>query len=197
MYMRADRLERIRAKPWFTTADAALALGIRRASARVAVSRWCRRGLLHRLKHDFYVYAPDWPSRSIEDRFRIAAFLRVPSYVSLQTALGYHGVSTQVQRDVVECVCLRRPSRHRAGGAEFRFHKTRPALFGGFTREDGFFVATPEKALVDAVHLVQWGTYALDTAALSLRRLDRRKLLAALRPYPRQTVDAVRSLCRI
>ncbi|MEK7474016.1 MAG: type IV toxin-antitoxin system AbiEi family antitoxin domain-containing protein [Candidatus Coatesbacteria bacterium] len=195
--MDLSRLERIRAKPWFTAADAARALGLRRASARVAVSRWCRRGLLHRLKHDFYVYAPDWSSRSIEERFRIAAFLRVPSYVSLQTALGYHGVSTQVQRDVVESVCLRRPSRHRAGGAEFRFHKTRPALFGGFTREDGFFIATPEKALVDAVHLTQWGSYALDAAALSLRRFDRGKLLAALRPYPRQTADAVRSLCRI
>lgn len=195
--MDLSRLERIRAKPWFTTADAARALRIRRASARVTVSRWCRRGVLHRLKNDFYVYAPDWALRPVEDRFGIAAFLRVPSYVSLQTALGYHGVSTQVQRGIVESVCLRRPSRHRAGAIEFRFHKTRPALFGGFTREDGFFIATPEKALVDAVHLALWGSYALDSAALSVRRLDRRKLLAALRPYPRQTVAAVRSLCRI
>jgi len=190
MYMMPNRLDRIRGRPWFTAADAARALGIRRASARVAVSRWCRRGLLHRLKNDFYVYAPDWPARSLEDRFRIAAFLRVPSYVSLQTALGYHGVSTQVQRGVVESVCLRRP-------VEFRFHKTRPALFGGFSREDGFFIAAPEKALVDAVHLAEWGSYALDTAALSLARLDRRKLVAALRPYPPQTVAAVRKLCRI
>ncbi len=185
------------ARPWFATADIARALGIRRESARVAASRWSRRGLTYRLKNDFYVRAEGWESRAREEQFRIAAFLRVPSYLSLLTALSYHGVSTQVQRSIVESISLRRPSRHPAGGVEFRFYKTHPKLFGGFKREDGYFMASPEKALVDAVHLSLYGSYGLDRAALSSRRLDRRRLLAMLRPYPARTVAATRALCGI
>ena len=186
----------LRAKPWFTTAAVAEALGVKRASARVAVSRWQRRGLLYSLKNDFHVYAADWAGRTTEDRFRIAAFLRVPSYVSLLTALSWHGITTQVQRGVVECVTLRRPSRHEAGEVEFRYYKTSEALFGGFAQTDGYFMATPEKAFVDAVHLYRYGKYALDVAALSLDKLDRKRLKAAFRPYPEPTAVAVRGICR-
>lgn len=182
-------------RPWFGTAEIARALAIRRPSARVAASRWRRRGLVHRLKNDFYVRADGWADRSREDLYRLAAFLRVPSYVSLLTALAHHGVSTQVPRGVVESMTLRRPSRHAAGGVEFRFFKTRRELFGGYSRTDGYFMASPEKALVDAVHLSVFGAYALDRAALTTSRLDRRRLRAALAGYPARTVSAVEDLC--
>ncbi|MCL5008563.1 MAG: hypothetical protein M1156_01580, partial [Candidatus Marsarchaeota archaeon] len=77
-----------------------------------------------------------------------------PSYVSLGSALAYHGVSEQITNEI-ECVTTRNSIHYK--GLEIRYHKISTGLFFGYERlqkgDSYVFVATPEKALIDGVYL--------------------------------------------
>lgn len=181
-------LESIR-KPFFDCGDLAQALGVQPASARVSASRYAAKGLILRVKRDLYVLRSRWEHMSAEERFALANLAQVPSYVSLTTALAYHEVSTQVQRDFIESITLRRTRTIEAGGATFLYSRISRVLYHGFIRSKGFFIATPEKALLDAAYLGSLGRYRLDWHALDSRKLDRaalRKLSAAFPPRTRR-----------
>jgi hypothetical protein len=74
-------------------------------------------------------------------------------------------------------------------GTVFRYAKISGALYFGFKKEKGFFIATPEKALLDAFYLISLGRYALDLAALDARKLDRDEIERLSRRFPRKTRD--------
>jgi hypothetical protein len=44
-------------------------------------------------------------------------------------------------------------------------------LYQGFKKEKGFFIATPEKMLLDAIYLMSYGRYALDMSAIDPKKL--------------------------
>jgi hypothetical protein len=65
--------------------------------------------------------------------------------------------------------------------------KNIPKLYFGFKKEKGFFIATPEKALLDALYLMSYGRYALDTSALDVAKLDRDKVKRISMEFPLRT----------
>jgi hypothetical protein len=105
------------------------------------------------------------------DLFRIANFLQVPSYISLTTALSYHGISTQVQRGYFESICMKRTRRFEVGHFSFYYTKIKPALYRDFEKIEGVFIALPEKALLDSFYLASIGRYSLDFSALDLTKV--------------------------
>jgi hypothetical protein len=171
-------------KPYFTTEDIAQALGISGASAAVLCSRYVKQGLLVRLKRGVYARKETLPNLRPTDLFSIANFLQVPSYISLTTALAYYGITTQLQRDFIESISIKRTATFDRGGLHFRYTRIKPELYGGFTKEQRAFVALPEKALVDALYLASFGRYSLDTSALDLGKLDKERLYEMARPLP-------------
>jgi hypothetical protein len=60
-------------------------------------------------------------------------------------------------------------------------------LYFGFRKEKEFFIATPEKALLDAFYLMSYGRYALDLSALNADRLDREAIRNLSLKYPLRT----------
>ena len=57
---------------------------------RIQLSRWVRAGRLHQLRRGLYVLAPPW--RKVEPHpFLVSNRIRKGTYVSLQSALGWHG----------------------------------------------------------------------------------------------------------
>jgi Transcriptional regulator, AbiEi antitoxin len=171
-------------KPYFTTEDVARTLSISASSAAVLCSRYAKQDLLVRLKKGLYARKETLPALGWEDLFRIANLLQVPSYVSLTTALAYHGITTQVQRGFIESISIKRTVVFDKGGLHFRYTRIKPELYGGFTRERGAFIALPEKALLDASYLASLGRYGLDTSALGLEKLDRKGLFEMARQFP-------------
>ena len=112
--------------------------------------------------------------------------------MSLMTALCFHGVSTQVQRNWYESVSARKSVVLEMRGISFRYQKVRPQIYGGFVQNEGVFIATPEKAFLDAVYLNALGRYPLDWASLDLGRLDHTALSALMGPYPERVKTKVR-----
>jgi predicted transcriptional regulator of viral defense system len=174
-------------KLYFSHEDVADLLAIKKESAAVLCARYVKKGLLTRLKRDLYVRTESLHHLGTLDLFRIANPLQVPSYVSLMTALSHYGVTTQVQRGFVESVCMKRTTAFERGEIAFRYFKVGQALYGGFVREQGAFIASPEKALLDALYLASIGRYALDVASLDLDKVDQKKLVDLAGHYPSKT----------
>lgn len=172
---------------YFGYEDIARALKISPASARVSASRYVRLGLLMRLKRNIYLPRERWRTASQEERFALANLGQTPSYISLMTALDYHEITTQVQRGIIESVAVKRTKEISLNGSVFRYAKVSRALYFGFSRQQGFFIATPEKALLDAVYLMSFGRYALDLAAIDDKKLNREEIRRMSRNYPPKT----------
>ncbi|MCU0560027.1 MAG: nucleotidyl transferase AbiEii/AbiGii toxin family protein [Desulfobacterales bacterium] len=109
------------------------------------------------------------------------------SHIALMTALDYHEIATQVQRELIESVAIKRTKELSLNGCIFRYPKIRGALFGGFIRQQGVFIATPEKAFVDAAYLMSFGRYALVLAAIDAKKLNRKEVARLSRSYPLKT----------
>jgi predicted transcriptional regulator of viral defense system len=173
---------------YFGCEDIARALAINPASARVSASRYVRLGLLLRLKRNTYVLSERWRAASREERFLLANLGQAPSYISLLTALDYHEITTQVQRGLIESVAVKRTKELSLNGSIFHYTKISSALYFGFTRQQNFFIATPEKAFLDAVYLISFGRYALDLSAIHDEKLNRKEIHRISRNYPLKTM---------
>jgi predicted transcriptional regulator of viral defense system len=172
---------------YFGCDDIARTLAISQASARVSATRYVRLGLLVRLKRNTYVLRERWQTASREERFVLANLGQAPSYISLMSALDYYEITTQLQRGLIESVAVKRTKEYSLNGSIFRYTKISRTLYFGFIRQQEFFIATPEKAFLDALYLMSLGRYALDLAAIDLGKLNRKELRQMSRNYPPQT----------
>ena len=117
------------------------------------LSRALKNGLIHRLMRGHYINSFLYGFPRVET---VGCFLRPPAYVSGEWALNYHGIS--LQSPVVCTVITLSPAVGKCRnipyqGVTIEFSKVSPALFSGFIRIDDFYIATPEKAVLDTLHL--------------------------------------------
>jgi predicted transcriptional regulator of viral defense system len=111
---------------------------------------------LLQLRRGVYALAPPW--RKVEPHpFAVANALQRGSYVSLQSALAFHGIIPE-HVPVVTSVGPGRPETVRNPLGAFQFNHIAERLWFGYVRlevapRQFAFVARPEKALLDLVHL--------------------------------------------
>lgn len=184
--MKLNELRNIQ-KLYFSYEELAGALNISPASARVAASRYVRQGLLIRVKRNLYILRETWEKAGREETFLIANMGQVPSYISLLTALDYYELTTQVQRNFFESIAVTRTKEIRIDQTIFTYTRINEELYFGFGRENGFFIASPEKALLDAFYLMSYGRYFLDLSAVNADRLDFDQIAAMSTQFPSKT----------
>lgn len=136
--------------------------------AKVYASRLVNKGLATRVLRGKITF--------IDDDFVVLSQLIEPSYVSLSSALLFHGITTQVPA-YAEGVTTRNSRRYEGLGVVY--HRIHPSLFYGYEKykkSGGYaFVADPEKAIIDGTYL---GTLPRSTVAELADSLDREKLRA-------------------
>jgi predicted transcriptional regulator of viral defense system len=182
-------------KPFFSLDDVAYALGIQPTSAAVLCSRYVKKGLLVRLKRGLYARTEQVRNFDQANLFRLANFLQVPSYISLTTALSYYGLTTQVQRGFFESISLKRTRKFEVAQFTFHYSKISADLYKGFERVEGFFIALPEKALLDSFYLSSLGRYSLDTSALALSKVNGEVLENLLLLFPSRVRTFMENCC--
>jgi predicted transcriptional regulator of viral defense system len=190
--MKLNELYQIQ-KLYFGHEELARALDITRDSARVAASRYVNKGLLIRIRKNLYVLKQRWKNAGLEEKFQIANMGQVPSYVSLLTALDYYDLTTQVQRDFFESMALKRTREININNSVFKYTKISENLYFGFEKQKDFFIARPEKALLDALYLISFGRYSLDLSAVEAGKLDPEQLLVLSKGYPLRTRKLLRT----
>jgi predicted transcriptional regulator of viral defense system len=183
--------------PYFTVDDVAELFGIKKTSATVFCSRYAKRGLLIKLKNNFYITSNKLQNLSTNELFSIANILQVPSYISFMTGLAYYEITTQVLRNIIESASLKRSSEFVPESLNFRYFKLNKEFYFDFERKNNIFIATKEKCFLDSVYLYSFGKYKIDFSSLVLNKLDKERLTKLFKNYPRKTIKIVKKLCRI
>lgn len=137
-------------QPVITTNDAAVLLNINNAHASKLLARLAEHEHLVKLKHSLWAF----PEKI--DLLAIPAYLTAPfpSYISLQSALYYHGMIEQIP-EIVYAVSLARTQRFNVFMGTISIHHIQPDFFFGFEMDAkaNVAMATPEKALLDLLYL--------------------------------------------
>ena len=135
-------------QPVLQISDATACLKIGRVHASKILERLAREGGFVRLMRGKWAV-----SRKI-DPLLLPEYLTtpLPSYISLQTALFYHGMISQIP-NVIYAVTLARSRRYSTPLGVISTHHIQPNFFFGFGLVNGIKLATPEKALLDVLYL--------------------------------------------
>lgn len=188
---------RLREKLYFTVGDVAEILKVKPQSAWVLCSRYVKSGQFIRLKNNFYVLEDRWRNFSREDFLKIANFLQVPSYISFMTGLWLYEATTQVPRNFFDNASLKRSKKISIKDVAFNYYKLKKEFYFDFTKRGDVFIATKEKAFLDAVYLYSLGRYKLDFASLDLNKLDKNRLKKIAKVFPKKTQLILRKICKI
>ena len=122
---------------------------------RVQLSRWVQTGRVIRIHKGWYTLKE--PYRRVRlDMTVIASTIRAGTYVSLQSALAFHGMVPEYVAETT-CVTTGRPLTIDSPFGRIRYRHIKDEAFFGYSRvERGpqqAFIATPEKALLDLLYL--------------------------------------------
>jgi len=126
------------------------------ADVRRQLSRWTKAKRLYQLRRGLYTLAP--PFQKVKPHpFLIANFMVRGSYVSCQSALAHYGLIPEYV-PAVTSVTAARPAHWETAFGIFEFRHLKVDLLRGYRLLDlgagqKAFVAIPEKALLDLIHL--------------------------------------------
>lgn len=137
-------------QPVLQTSDVAALLKISQTHASKILDRLSKAGSFVKLMRG------RWATASSVDPLILPEYLTAPapSYISLQTALFYHGMISQIP-STIYAVTLARTHQCRTSLGNFSFHYIQPDFFFGFEwyGAGNIKMATPEKALLDLFYL--------------------------------------------
>jgi predicted transcriptional regulator of viral defense system len=173
-----DLLALVGNQPFFET-SLLLAGNVDPGNVQRQLSRWVRSGRIRQLRRGLYMLAP--PYQMVRPHPFLLANALVPgSYVSLQSALAFYGLIPEYTPRILS-VTLLRPSQWEGG---FHFQHLASHFFFGYqlvelSQGQQAFLATPEKALLDLVHLTPKSdslNYLNQLRLQNLERLDLTRL---------------------
>ena len=139
------------------------------------LSRWVKLGYLHQLRRGWYALAPPY-QKTVPHPFLVANRLVRASYVSCESALSFHGLIPEYVPTTTS-VTTQRPGRWTNAYGTVLYQHIKVALFFGYElvqldHQQQAFVATPEKALIDLIHLRPAADTAPYLQELRLQQLD-------------------------
>ena len=152
------------------------------------LTRWCRKGLLIKLRNEYYAF-PDF--KQVPDAARyVANRIYSPSYISLHSALSFYGMIPEEVVQIVSVTTLKTAGFENPFGT-FRYQNVKTELYFGYERKSmlngrSLLFATPEKALLDLLYLNPYYKTEEDMENLRLdedfmqNELDRERLDAFL-----------------
>jgi len=143
--------------------------------AQRQLTDWTRAGKLLQLRRGLYAFPPPYVGERPMS-YVVANRLVQPSYVSLQAGLSYYGMIPE-HVPVVTSVTTGRPQKLSNDFGRFWYRHIKTDLFFGFqywlvTNTQYAFIATPEKAVLDLIHLTPDGDNEAYIRELRLQNLE-------------------------
>jgi predicted transcriptional regulator of viral defense system len=121
----------------------------------VQLSRWVKTGKLIQIRRGWYLIAEPFRSSRVSPAV-IANTVVLPSYLSLEWALSFHGLIPEETPNPTS-VTTARAKDFRATGHLFIYRHIKPEYFLGFSKivygQKHILIAFPEKALWDKLYL--------------------------------------------
>lgn len=183
---------------FFTTKDVQAITGTQTTSARVLCARYTKSGIFIRIRRDLYCFKKVFEHLSRTDLLQLSALIQEHTYLSFATALAYYGILPSLPH-LIESVSFKRSTEKKVGKQTWKYHKLPKSLFFDYqknskTEEAGFILASPEKALLDTLHLYSLGRYYVDLKKINLERIDFEKLVEHAEKFPERTKNLLKNL---
>ena len=122
--------------------------------------------------------------------FLVANFLYNPSYISLESALSFHGIITAFAYQITSITV--KPTRtFEIEGKEFTYSHLAPALFWGYEKKEDFLIADPAKALLDYIYLGTKGLRNLVFDEMDLTPINRGQLASYSKQYHNPRISSI------
>ncbi len=184
-----ELIERLKetGKDFFTLPDLEKLIGLDRRSLHVALHRLVKRGTLQRAMRGIYVVPGSSPR--VE---RIAGQLYFPCYLSFEYALSRFGVLNLVPYALTFATTKKTKALYILE-RRVDYRQIRPDLFFGFDMADGYYIAKPEKALLDLAYLAVLGKASMPADELDLRSLSPRVLDELAKRFPPRVRELIPS----
>ncbi|HBQ50614.1 hypothetical protein A3B42_01885 [Candidatus Daviesbacteria bacterium RIFCSPLOWO2_01_FULL_38_10] len=176
----------------FTNQQFALIFDLSPYQVEYSLNRLVKEGLLTRLKKGVYVLKINPPSEE-----EIANVLYKPSYISFEYALAYYNIIPEMTYQITSATT--KPTRlFKVGYNSFTYYTIKLEAYTGYTLvqrgEKRFYIAEPEKALVDYLYIISLGQRSLlggrsMNDRMELKSLDKEKILIFARLYDWPRLD--------
>ena len=119
----------------------------------INIKNWINKGYLIMVRKGLYILSD---FRNEIDAMAIASKIYFPSYISLETALGYYGIIPEAVFTITSATS-KKTNKFSTPLGNFSYQKIKKEAFGGFEtkkeRNVSFNLALPEKALTDFFYL--------------------------------------------
>lgn len=147
-----------------------LITGMNAHALRVALKRLNSKKLIRRICRGYYLNP--FSTATLEE---VSAYIYEPSYISLESALSRYGILSQIPQ-VLTCVTTKPPRVVNASMGTIEYRQVKKGCFFGFVKEGGFFLAEPEKALLDLLYLEKSKRTGQRYSEFNLKGLSLKKL---------------------
>jgi len=145
-----------------------LLTGMNSHSLRVNLGRLNDKKVIKRICRGYYANPFNMPI--LEE---ISSQIYQPSYISLESALYSWGILSQIPY-ILTCVSTQLPRTFNTSFGTIEYRQIKKDLFWGFVSREGYFIAEPEKALLDYLYLNK-GKH-IDFSELNLNEINLTKL---------------------
>ena len=166
-------------KTYFTMQELKKFYHNKKSSFKNLLSRWSKEEIIFPLNNGYYCF-------DIEqlDYLNHACSFINPSYISLEYALNYYGLIEQVPQ-VITLITVKRHKFTYAGPYIYEYTKIKKELFFGYVRVDQYYIALPEKALLDTVYLLSRNKRLVDLKGLNYKKINKDRLYKYAKKFPK------------
>lgn len=130
----------------FSSKEISRLLGFSRIKSNNLLQNLIKKGFVKQLKREKYALTKFLKSNS----FQIATEAINPSYISFWSALSYYGFTTQQVANIILCTTKQQKIID-LGFCRTILVKVSPGKFFGYTKIEGFNIASKEKCLIDSL----------------------------------------------
>jgi predicted transcriptional regulator of viral defense system len=176
-------------KKFFTTKDLKDLLEIEnRRTFEETIKRLEEEKILTKIERGKYL-----KTKSNYQKFEIAQFIYNPSYISFETALSYHGLIDQLPFEIA-CATPKKGVEKKFEDQIYSYLHIQKELYIGFTKEDEYLIALPEKAIFDQIYLSITGSKSENIIKeIEKDSFDMDKVLEYVKPLSKKYKKAVKN----
>lgn len=124
--------------------------------------------------------------------FTLANFLYQPSYLSLESALSFHGIITGFPYQKTS-ITIKKTRNFKVDGKDFQYSQISQKLFWGYEKKENFLMANKEKSLLDYIYFGLKGLRNLSFDEFDLTGINKQKLAIYAKRFNNKIYDYIRT----
>lgn len=166
-------------KTYFTIHELKKFYNNKKSSLKNLLSRWSKEEIIFPLSQGYYCFEAEKL-----DYLNHACNIIKPSYISFEYALNYYGLIEQIPQ-VVTLATIKRHKFIYSGPYVYEYTRIKKDLFFGYQRIDNYYIALPEKALLDTVYLLSRNKRLVDLSSLNQKKVNKGILYKYAKKFPK------------